>query len=204
MKTTNSLKKIETLELPTKQGKFLLSTYKTKYPQQKNMHFVLTLQTKKLGKKPLVRIHSSCVFSEVFGSLLCDCQSQLEKSMKLIQKNKDGGIIFYLDQEGRGHGIFNKTIEMKKQELGLDTVEASEALGLNVDDRDYTVIIDIMKIIGLKELRLLTNNPHKIESLSHSGFTVTRIPLRSKPNKYNKKYLEAKKRKLNHLLSMTL
>jgi 3,4-dihydroxy 2-butanone 4-phosphate synthase/GTP cyclohydrolase II len=164
------------------------------------MNFVLAIRTPSLAEVPTIRIHSSCIFSEVFGSKLCDCAEQLHASLNYIREH--GGILFYLDQEGRGHGIHEKTRELKLQETGLDTVEASEALRLNVDARDYRVVSDILKEMGISSVKIMTNNPRKISALEKDSISIAeRIALEMKANKFNKRYLAVKKSKLGHMLA---
>lgn len=196
-----NITKINTLTLPTKHDNFLLTTYKTNLESQPHMQYVIVLQTKKLPKIPIVRIHSACSFSEKFGSLLCDCNDQLETSLELISKKK--GIVFYLDQEGRGHGLINKILEYKLQEDGYDTIEASLKLNLPIDNREYDVVVKILKSMNIKKIRLITNNPKKIEKLEKEGIVITeRIIIKTKLNKHNIKYLKIKKEKLHHLINI--
>lgn len=193
------LTKSETINLPTTYGNFKLTTYETDYSDQPNMKFVVVLESESLEVAPTVRVHSSCVFSEVFGSMLCDCAEQLAMSLEYIQKN--GGILVYLDQEGRGHGIHTKTKELKLQEGGLDTVQASEELNLPIDAREYTVVGDILHEKGISEIKLLTNNPNKINKIKTLDIRIKeRIPIFVEATRYNKRYLEAKKTKLGHML----
>lgn len=193
------LVKVGTINFPTIHGDFLMTTYETHYENQKEMKYALAIQTRDMEESPLIRIHSSCFFSEVLGSMLCDCAEQLSSSLKLIAEKK--GILFYLDQEGRGHGLHNKTLELQLQQTGLDTVEASKALNLEVDSRDYTVVSDILNEMGIKSLKIITNNPKKIAALKDNGFMIKeRIPTNSTVNEHNKKYLSTKKDKLGHLI----
>jgi 3,4-dihydroxy 2-butanone 4-phosphate synthase/GTP cyclohydrolase II len=135
----------------------------------------------------------------VFHSLRCDCSQQLDKALKLI--GKEGGVLVYLRQEGRGIGLVNKIKTYALQDQGMDTVEANEKLGFKADMRDYTVGVQILVDLGLKRIRLLTNNPKKIEGLGKYDIKIIkRVPLMIKPNGLNKKYLKAKKEKLGHYL----
>ena len=189
------------INLPTQYGKFLLTTFKVKPQNQPNMKYIVTLQTQTLPEIPTIRIQSECLFGEVYKSLLCDCRDQLEKSLKLIGKKQ--GIVFYLDQEGRGHGLFNKILEYKLQENGCDTVEASRKLNLPIDSRKYDIVAKILKLMNIKKVRLITNNPRKIKSLEEEGIQVIeRIMLKTKLNKYNLIYLKTKKEKLNELINI--
>lgn len=194
------LKKIETIEFPTLFGDFDLTAYETNYENQPNMRYVFVITNKKISFPPTIRIHSECILSEIFKSTHCDCREQLELGLEMVAEKN--GILFYLDQEGRGHGIINKIHELKKQEEGLDTVEASEILHLEVDQRSYEVVADILKEMHIEEVHLATNNPRKIKCLEQNEIKVSgRISAEVEPNKHNIKYLETKKKKLGHLLT---
>ncbi|MEP7103320.1 MAG: GTP cyclohydrolase II [Candidatus Dojkabacteria bacterium] len=196
---TNHLEKIETIKFPTIYGQFNLTTYSTAYSKQPIMKYVIVLESKKQSDIPLVRIQSACLFGETFRTTQCDCGTQLDMSLKLL--SEQGGILFYLDQEGRGHGIFNKTRELKLQEDDLDTVEASERLNLQPDERDYQVVIDILHEMNIRKIKLITNNPRKLIAFESSDIElVERVPLEVEVTIDNSKYLHAKKHKLGHLL----
>lgn len=146
----------------------------------------------------LVRIHSRCMYSEVFASRECDCGWQLRRSRELL--TVQGGVLIYLDQEGRGAGLRSKADAYRlNHEDGLDTYQAYEKLGLPADLREYADAVQILNELGLKSVRLLTNNPSKIEGLKKAGINVTRIPLRAQPTPTTLAYLQAKKRH-GHLL----
>ena len=148
----------------------------------------------------LVRVHSGCLEGDVFSSQLCDCREQLEKALGLISKEKQG-ILIYLDQEGRGIGLFNKMKALALQEKGLDTHDANIQLGFPADSRDYADAAAILKTLGVKSIRLLTNNPNKPKQLEKTGVKVSEVvPLKTAPNKFNEKYLQTKKTKLGHQL----
>jgi GTP cyclohydrolase II len=147
-----------------------------------------------------VRIHSRCLTGDALTSKRCDCRGQLEASMRYLEKNKCGMLI-YLDQEGRGIGLANKIRAYALQDEGMDTVEANLRLGFGGDMRDFTVAADILKFFGVKDVALLTNNPDKIAVLESHGIRVSkRIPLIIRPNRHSKRYLETKRKKMNHLL----
>jgi GTP cyclohydrolase II len=147
-----------------------------------------------------VRIHSRCLTGDALSSVRCDCREQLEASMKYLEKKKCG-ILVYLDQEGRGIGLANKIKAYALQDEGMDTVEANLSLGFGGDMRDFTIATDILGYFGIKEVALLTNNPDKIKILEEGGIRVVkRIPLIIRPNRYSRKYLETKKKRMNHLL----
>ena len=144
-----------------------------------------------------MRVHSECLTGDVFHSSRCDCNQQLDKALKTIAKQ--GGVLLYLRQEGRGIGLLNKIKAYALQDKGMDTVEANEKLSFKADARDYTVGVQILADLGIKKMRLMTNNPKKIEGLEKYGIKIVeRIPLIIKPTTKNKKYLEAKKEKLGH------
>lgn len=152
-------------------------------------------------QKPLIRIHSECITGDVFGSCKCDCGSQLQQSLSLIAK--EGGILIYLRQEGRGVGLGNKLKAYALQEQGYDTVEANLMLGLPVDNRDYAVAYQILKYLDVDNIRLLTNNPQKIESIEQYGMTISeRVALAVEPTHENRVYLKTKKDKMGHILTV--
>ncbi|MBI2018004.1 GTP cyclohydrolase II [Candidatus Daviesbacteria bacterium] len=184
--------------LPTKYGLFKISIYKSLIDNRE--HAVLTLG--EIGKFTLTRIHSQCLTGDTYLSLRCDCGDQLQQSLKKISKNGNG-ILIYLNQEGRGIGLTNKIKAYQLQDSGLDTVEANKVLGFPSDLRDYKVAADILKDLGISDIKLLSNNPDKKNQLSRFGINVLkRVPLEVKPNKINLKYLKAKKSKLNHQLEL--
>lgn len=189
------IRRIVETKLPTKHGDFLLYGF-----SDSDKRFHVALVKGKISKKPtFVRVHSECLTGDVFGSCRCDCGSQLHKAMELIAKK--GGVLLYLRQEGRGIGLYNKLRAYQLQDKGLDTVEANIKLGFKPDARNYTIAALILKSLGLKKIRLLTNNPKKITGLEKLGFDIVeRISIQIPSNKVNKKYLEAKRLKLGHLL----
>jgi 3,4-dihydroxy 2-butanone 4-phosphate synthase / GTP cyclohydrolase II len=152
------------------------------------------------GRQILVRLHSECLTGDVFGSSRCDCGEQLSESIRQVLA-ADAGVIIYLHQEGRGIGLGNKIKAYALQDQGLDTVEANLELGFKEDQRDYGIGAQILRDLGVAEVRLLTNNPHKIESLQRYGMRVTREPLEVIPHRGNIEYLRTKQEKLGHLFS---
>ena len=147
-----------------------------------------------------VRLHSECLTGDAIGSLRCDCRDQLESALKMIGE-MDEGIVLYLRQEGRGIGLTNKIRAYELQDTGLDTVEANEALGFRDDERDYSIAAHMLDSMQIKSVRLITNNPRKIDGLKTFGINVTdRIPLVIPPNAYNAFYLETKAVKSGHLI----
>ena len=146
-----------------------------------------------------VRIHSECHTSEVFQSLRCDCREQLEAALEYIE-SEGIGIIIYLRQEGRGIGLFNKIEAYALQDRGLDTVAANGELGFAADLRTYENAVEVLRYLDVRSVRLLTNNPQKIDALTKHNIGVCRIPVRFTPNSHNASYLLAKKQKMKHLL----
>ena len=192
------VKKVETINLPTKNGLFELHLYEGLFDQK--THLAMTMGNYLDSSSVMVRVHSECLTGDVFHSLRCDCGNQLEAAMNAISSNKSG-IIVYLRQEGRGIGLKHKIKAYKLQESGLDTVEANEKLGFKADLRDYGVGAQILKDLGAKKLTILTNNPKKLIGLEGHGLEIiSRIPIVTKPNEENKKYLKTKKDKLGHTL----
>ena len=165
-------------------------------------HFCLVFGKNRTLKSDhaLVRIHSQCITGDVLDSLKCDCGQQLKQSIKLMAK-ADEGILIYLAQEGRDIGLLNKLRAYSLQENGMDTVEANEDLGFNDDERLYYPAKEILAQLKIKNVKLITNNPKKVEHLKNLGINVTkRVPIKISPNKYNKKYLETKSIKSGHIL----
>ena len=148
----------------------------------------------------LCRIHSQCITGESFFSMRCDCRYQLTESMSQIAE-AGRGLIFYLQQEGRGIGLSNKIRAYKLQDKGLDTVEANHQLGFKEDERTYENISEMVNFLGIKKIDLMTNNPKKINALKSMGVVINqRVPLSSNTNKYNEKYISTKIKKLGHLI----
>lgn len=187
--------KISTANLPTEFGTFTIHVYKD--PSNQLEHVALVKG--KLNGIPLIRVHSSCITGDIFHSLRCDCGPQLHASLKAIEK-QENGILLYLNQEGRGIGLSNKIQAYALQEKGLDTVQANLALGFKPDLRDYGVGAQILKDLGVTKMNLLTNNPRKIIGINGHGLQIIRrIPIKIKANKYNEKYLQTKEKKMGHL-----
>lgn len=181
--------------LPTCFGKFDIYSFRDGNGKE---HVALVRGKIRRDKTALVRIHSKCLTGDTLCSLRCDCRKQLEISMKII--NKTGGVLLYLDQEGRGIGLSNKIRAYELQDKGADTVEANEMLGLPIDMRNYRVAAEMLGYLGIKSIALITNNPKKLTGLEGDGIDIVeRIALNTKPNKFNRKYLETKKRKMGHL-----
>ena len=194
------IEKVTQTTLPTESGTYNLILYRDLMSQQ--IHTALTMG--KLDKSAaLVRVHSECLTGDVFDSLRCDCGKQLKKAMQLIGKEKKG-VILYMNQEGRGIGLVDKIRAYGLQDKGMDTIQANEALGHKPDLRDYGIGAQILVDLGLKDIRLLTNNPRKIVGLEGYGLRVIeRVPIEIEPNPLNYQYLKAKKEKLGHDLNIS-
>lgn len=192
------LTKIGEILLPTKLGNFNMVVFKNN--QTGKFASALIVGQVKRAKNVLLRIHSSCLTGDVFGSLLCDCGSQLEMSLDKISK-EGTGVIIYLDQEGRGIGLDNKILAMELQQKGLDTVDANLLLGLPVDARKFDEAVEIINRLGISSVRVLTNNPNKISDLLNKGVKVSsRLECISTPAPVTRKYLKTKKERMGHLL----
>jgi len=193
------VEKVVTTSLPTEFGEYELIIYRDKTNNQ--THIALTLG--EFGQQPvMVRVHSECLTGDTFGSLRCDCGRQLKKAMQVIGQNKKG-VILYMNQEGRGIGLVEKMRAYNLQDKGMDTVEANEALGHKADLRDYGIGAQILVDLGIKQIKLLTNNPRKIVGLEGYGLEVVeRVPIEIEPNARNYKYLKTKKEKLDHYIKL--
>ena len=150
----------------------------------------------------LVRVHSQCLTGDVFGSLRCDCGEQIQMAMKKIAE-EGRGVVLYMRQEGRGIGIHNKIKAYALQDQGLDTVEANLSLGFKADQRTYGIGAQILADLGMRNMRLMTNNPKKMSGLESYGLKITeQLPLTTQPNEHNRRYLQTKQKKMGHLLNV--
>jgi len=185
-------------DLPTRYGRFRIYGFQGHGPQDE----AIALVRGKLNGHvaPLVRVHSQCLTGDVLTSQRCDCRAQLELSMKKIGQSPSG-ILLYLPQEGRGIGLMNKLRAYELQDDGMDTVEANVSLGFAADAREYDFPAQILKKLGAKRIRLLSNNPDKVKQLESSGVQVVqRVPCQPRISKISRRYLQTKKRKMGHLL----
>jgi len=188
----------QVIKMPTDYGTFDLHLYRSKLDGKD--HLALTKGPIDDGEPVMVRVHSECLTGDVFGSRRCDCGSQLHTALERIEK-EGRGVVLYMRQEGRGIGLAAKIHAYKLQEEGLDTVEANEKLGFAMDLRDYGLGAQILFDLGVRKIRLMTNNPRKVVGLEgHKLQIVEQIPIKSEPNEHNAKYLETKKTKMGHKL----
>jgi 3,4-dihydroxy 2-butanone 4-phosphate synthase/GTP cyclohydrolase II len=198
--TEKLIKKRVSTNLPTKFGKFKLTAYTTEIDNLVHIALFMGLENKSIKKTPvLVRVHDQCLTGDTFHSQRCDCGEQMTEALKKIAR-EGKGIFLYMRQEGRGIGLINKLKAYALQDKGLDTVEANMKLGFKADLRDYGIGAQILSDLGIRKIKLLTNNPKKIIGLKGYGLEVVqRLPLMIKPNKHNRKYLKIKKKKMGHM-----
>ena len=192
------VERVEVVQMPTDHGEFQLMLYRSKLDAQ---HHLALVHGDVAGKaKVLVRVHSECLTGDVFGSRRCDCGSQLHQAMRQVVE-AGRGVIVYMRQEGRGIGLAPKIKAYKLQEQGYDTVEANQKLGYDMDLREYGLGAQILADLGLKTIRLLTNNPKKLVGLEGYGLEIVeQVPIKVKPNPHNARYLKTKRQKMGHLL----
>jgi 3,4-dihydroxy 2-butanone 4-phosphate synthase / GTP cyclohydrolase II len=201
MKTESLVRKIEEADLPTRFGHFRIFVFEDTIHRDQHVALVKGIVD---GEEPiLVRAHSQCLTGDTFGSSRCDCGDQLHRSMELIEKEGRGIVLYILNHEGRGIGLLNKIKAYAIQDQGADTVEANRQLGFKPDHRDYGTGAQILVALGVKKIRLLTNNPRKFIGLAGYGLEIVdRVPLEIPPNGANLRYLKTKKEKLGHILDM--
>jgi 3,4-dihydroxy 2-butanone 4-phosphate synthase/GTP cyclohydrolase II len=196
MKTESQIRRHIDVNMPTVNGDFTLVAYEEIATNE--IHLALVKGTWEKDEPVLVRVHSSCVTGDIFGSCRCDCGSQLQHAMRMVDK-EGKGVVLYMKQEGRGIGLLNKLKAYKLQEQGLDTVEANVQLGFEMDSRDYGIGAQILRDLGITKIKLITNNPKKRVGLMGYGLEIVEnIPIEIAPNPHNEKYLQTKRDKLGH------
>jgi 3,4-dihydroxy 2-butanone 4-phosphate synthase / GTP cyclohydrolase II len=196
MKTESQIKRQIEVNMPTIHGDFKLVAYEETPTSE--LHLALVKGSWKKDEPVLVRVHSSCVTGDIFGSCRCDCGSQLHSAMDMVEK-EGKGVVLYMKQEGRGIGLLNKLKAYKLQEEGLDTVEANLRLGFDMDSRDYGIGAQILHDLGISKIKLITNNPKKRVGLMGYGLEIVdNVPIEITPNPHNEKYLMTKRDKLGH------
>ena len=202
----SEIRQIASAEFPTRWGKFGIHGFRaqTGHDGDRRVEEAVALVMGDVTSAPaLVRVHSQCLTGDVFHSLRCDCRQQLELSLAMIAQ-EGAGILIYEQQEGRGIGLMAKLQAYELQDAGLDTVEANERLGFKADHRDFTLPGEILKTLGVTRVRLLSNNPDKVQALERAGVQVVeRVPCEVTPSKHAEEYLKTKKAKLGHLFTST-
>jgi 3,4-dihydroxy 2-butanone 4-phosphate synthase / GTP cyclohydrolase II len=198
LKTDSLIEELVRVNMPTKYGQFTLVAFKEKLSEAE--HLALVKGNWNEGEAILTRVHSSCFTGDILGSLRCDCGDQLQTAMKMVE-SAGKGVILYMNQEGRGIGLINKLKAYQLQEQGMDTVEANLSLGFGMDERDYGVGAQILRHLGIQQIKLMSNNPRKRAGLKGYGLTITEIvPIEIESNKHNEKYLQTKRDKMGHTI----
>jgi GTP cyclohydrolase II len=201
----NDVQQVASADFPTRWGKFRIYGFRgqSNDGDRRVEEAVALVMGDVKSSPPLVRVHSQCLTGDVFHSLRCDCRQQLELSLAMIS-DEGAGILIYEQQEGRGIGLMAKLQAYELQDAGLDTVEANERLGFKADHRDFALPAEILKRLGVRSVRLLSNNPDKVEALERSGVHVAeRVPCEVIPSPHAEEYLRTKREKLGHLFSST-
>jgi len=200
----STVQQIASADFPTRWGKFRIYGFRARSGSDGNEQVeeaVALVMGDVHSKPPLVRVHSQCLTGDVFHSLRCDCRQQLEMALAMI-RDEGAGILIYEQQEGRGIGLMAKLQAYELQDAGLDTVEANERLGFKADQRDFALPGEMLKALGVTRVRLLSNNPDKVEALQRAGVEVVeRVPCEVKASPHAEEYLKTKKEKLGHLFS---
>jgi 3,4-dihydroxy 2-butanone 4-phosphate synthase/GTP cyclohydrolase II len=198
MRTEGLVKKVAVAHLPTQHGEFRIHGFESLI--DKETHLALVCGDVGDGQEVLVRVHSKCLTGDVFHSARCDCGIQLQTAMQRIAA-EGRGVLLYLNQEGRGIGLANKLRAYELQDQGLDTVEANERLGFKADQRDYGIGVQILRALGVRSMRLLSNNPRKMVAVEGYGLSVLEwLPLEIPASEHTRKYLKTKKDKMGHRL----
>lgn len=193
------VREVARASLPTHHGTFQIHVFESRNDDA--THVALVCGDLGDGERVLARVHSSCVTGDIFHSSRCDCGEQLDMAMRRVAQ-EGRGVVLYLFQEGRGIGLANKIRAYALQEQGRDTVEANEQLGFEADLRDYGAAVEMFRLLGVKSLRLMSNNPRKLEGVTGGELAIVeRVPLEVKPSENNRRYLQTKKQKLGHKLS---
>ncbi|HEX3821062.1 MAG TPA: GTP cyclohydrolase II [Candidatus Sulfotelmatobacter sp.] len=202
--SNSSIQQVASADFPTRWGQFRIYGFRGESGTDGNKRIeeaVAVVMGDVQSKPPLVRVHSQCLTGDVFHSLRCDCRQQLELALSMIA-DEGAGIVVYEQQEGRGIGLMAKLQAYELQDAGLDTVEANERLGFKADHRDFTLPGEVLKALGVTRVRLLSNNPEKVEALERSGVhVVERVPCEVVPSPHAEEYLKTKKEKLGHLFT---
>ncbi len=199
-----TIQPVASADFPTRWGKFRIYGFRSESASEGNSRVeeaVALVMGDIHSAPPLMRIHSQCLTGDVFHSLRCDCRQQLEMALAMI-RDEGAGILIYEQQEGRGIGLMAKLQAYELQDAGLDTVEANERLGFKADQRDFALPGQMLKALGVSQVRLLSNNPEKVEALERAGIEVVeRVPCEVEPSRHAEEYLKTKKEKLGHLFS---
>ena len=202
MSSESTVRKVAEADFPTRWGNFRIFGFEGHIGDDRRVETAVALVMGDIHSvPPLVRIHSQCLTGDVFGSLRCDCRAQLEMALSLIAE-AGSGVLVYEQQEGRGIGLMAKLQAYELQDKGLDTVQANEQLGFKADHREFQLPAEILKALGVKEVRLLSNNPQKVTALEEAGIKVVeRVPCEVEATAASERYLNTKKEKLGHLFS---
>jgi GTP cyclohydrolase II len=202
--TANDIQQLASADFPTRWGKFRIHGFRAESGSEGNRRVeeaVALVMGDVQSTPPLVRVHSQCLTGDVFHSLRCDCRQQLEMALSMI-RDLGAGILVYEQQEGRGIGLMAKLQAYELQDAGLDTVEANEPLGFKADHRDFALPGQILKALGVTRVRLLSNNPDKVEALERAGVEVVeRVPCEVTPSPHAEEYLKTKREKLGHIFT---
>jgi len=196
----HSVQQVASADFPTRWGNFRIFGFQGNFDGRQEDAVALVMGDIH-SSPPIVRIHSQCLTGDVFGSLRCDCRQQLEMALAMIAE-RGAGVLIYEQQEGRGIGLMAKLQAYKLQDSGLDTVEANERLGFKADEREFALPAEILKSLGVSQVRLLSNNPDKVAALERGGIKVIeRVPCEVSPSAHSEDYLKTKKEKMGHLFT---